>query len=116
MQRNRAMPRSAEGPRDPVWCRETARSYGVQRDRVLDRRRGEPDAPCPSRRTLDAGEPTPNTLSVIAIKNNFLRLKSSSIALYKCMQCTDHWALNKDDYDDDDDDDDDDEINITLPQ
>jgi len=50
---------------------------------------------------------------VIAIKNNFLRLKSSSIALYKCMQCTDHWALNKDDYDDDDDDDD---INMTLPQ
>jgi len=31
------------------------------------------------------------------------------------MQCTDHWALNKDDYDDDDDDDDDD-INMTLPQ
>ena len=31
------------------------------------------------------------------------------------MQCTDHWALNKDDYGDDDDDDDDD-INITLPQ
>jgi len=32
------------------------------------------------------------------------------------MQCTDHWALNKDDYGDDDDDDDDDDINITLPQ
>jgi len=30
------------------------------------------------------------------------------------MQCTDHWALDNDDYDDDDDDDDD--INITLPQ
>jgi len=31
---------------------------------ILDRRRGEPDAPCPSRRTLDPGELTPNTLSV----------------------------------------------------
>ena len=28
------------------------------------RRRGEPDAPCLSRRALDADEPTPNTLSV----------------------------------------------------
>ena len=31
---------------------------------ALDRRWGEPYAPCPSRRTLDADEPTPNTLSV----------------------------------------------------
>jgi len=30
---------------------------------ALDRRRGELDVPCLHRRTLDAGEPTPNTLS-----------------------------------------------------
>jgi len=73
---------------------ETARCYVVQMDRatlqraeenhanrppsvtatsidrpqaVLDPRRGEPDAPCPSRRALDAGEPTPNTLSVLVV-------------------------------------------------
>ena len=32
------MPRRAEGPRDAIWCRETARSYGVQRDLVVLRR------------------------------------------------------------------------------
>ena len=34
MQINPATLRGAEGPRDAIWCRETARSYGVQRDRA----------------------------------------------------------------------------------
>jgi len=31
------MPRGAEGLRDATVCRETARSYGVQRNRVMPR-------------------------------------------------------------------------------
>jgi len=36
------MPRGAEGPRDAIWCRETARSYGVQRDRATLQRTEKP--------------------------------------------------------------------------
>jgi len=135
LQRNRAIPRGAEGPRDATWCRdrailETARRYSVQRPRdsrdratlrraetarryvvqrprdsrdraTLRRADGPRDATAcreksckstsfcdgyvdrsttgrfgpasgrtgralPIRRALDAGEPTPNTLSVMS--------------------------------------------------
>jgi len=38
---------------------------------ILDQRWDEQDPPCPSRRSLDAGEPTLNTLSVEQVKNGF---------------------------------------------
>jgi len=62
--RDHATPRHAEEPRDATACK--SKSSPDLPQGVLDRRRGEPDAPCPSRHTLDAGEPTTNTLSVIA--------------------------------------------------
>jgi len=36
------MPRRVERPRNAIWCRETARSYGVQRDRATLQRTEKP--------------------------------------------------------------------------
>ena len=85
--RDSATLQRTEKARDAMSCRGTARHYVVQRQRdatvcrgkscklksfcgILDRRRGELDAPCPSRRTLDAGEPTPNTLSIAVVPSS----------------------------------------------
>ena len=85
--RDSATLQRTEKARDATSCRGTARHYVVQRQRdatacrgkscklksfcgILDGRRGELDAPCPSRRTLDAGEPTPNTLSVAVVPSS----------------------------------------------
>jgi len=66
VQRDRATLQRAEENR--ANCSRSATATSTDRPQgVLDRRLGEPDAPCPSRRTLDGGEPTPNTLSVNSI-------------------------------------------------
>ena len=68
VQRDRATLRGVETARRCSVQRKIVQIKVVLRLRrrpiVLDRRRSEPDAPFPSRRALDAGEPTPNTLSV----------------------------------------------------